>query len=163
MDYIGNYKDWIDPNWLFLVLSKIGQARPRDLPPAYAVESDEYKKALEAGYNLNEVHWWVYEEKDLDIQINPPWCKNNIHWWITKLYPGQFMPIHTDPHTHEDNCTRYWIPLKDYEPGHIFIYNNSMISNYKMGDVYRYKKATDYHGAANIGHTTRVILQVTEF
>jgi hypothetical protein len=163
MIYKGNYYDWIDQNWINLVLSKDGQARPRDWDPAYAVESSEYKQAQSAGYDLTAVHWWVYEEKDLDIKIDPIWTNKKVHWWITKLNPGQFMPMHTDPHTHDEKCVRYWVPLLDYIPGHIFIYKDKMIDNYKAGDVFEYYQSTDIHGAANISHTPRIILQVTEY
>jgi hypothetical protein len=163
MRYIGNYKKWIDPNWRQLVLDTVGQARPKDWPPADAVESAEYKKYEEAGYDLNSINWWVYEATDLRIEINPPWCSGDVHWWITKLMPGQYMPMHSDPHTHYEDCQRYWIPLQDFEPGHIFIYNNTFINNYNVGDVYEYYNSTDLHGASNIGHTPRIILQVTEY
>ena len=142
------------------VLNKEGQARPRDWPPAFAVESAEYKRAEEAGYDLSAVNWWVYEEKDLG-KLDLP--LSNYHWWITKLYPGQFMPMHTDPHTHEQSCNRYWIPLQDYQPGHIFIYKDKFITDYKAYDVFEYENEQDMHGAANIGHTPRVVLQVTEY
>ena len=53
------------------------------------------------------------------------------------------MPMHTDPHTHDDqNCKRYWVPLQDFIPGHVFIYGNSMVANYKRGDVFQYEKLT---------------------
>lgn len=163
MQFLGNYKEWIDPTWRNLVLSTTGQARPRDWPPINAVESAEYKRYSEAGYDLNAVNWWVYEETDLEIKVNPPWCQGKIHWWLTKLYPGQFMPMHSDPHTHDSNCKRFWIPLQDYEPGHIFIYKDQMITGYKTGDVYQYFSSQDMHGAANIGHSPRVVLQITEY
>jgi hypothetical protein len=38
-----------------------------------------------------------------------------------------------------------------------------LIKDYKELDVFEYESSTDLHGAANIGHTPRVILQVTEF
>lgn len=158
---IGNWKHIIDHNLKSRVLDTVGQARPRDWPPAFAVESDEYKRAEEAGYDLSAVHWWVYEEKDLGPLKLP--LANEYHWWITKLYPGQFMPMHSDPHTHERACNRYWVPLQDYEPGHIFIYNDKLITKYSEYDVFKYKHEQDMHGAANIGHSPRVILQVTEY
>lgn len=163
MRYVGNYINWIDPNWEQLILSKAGQGRPRDWPPSSAVESSEYLKYETAGYDLTAVNWWVYEYKDILVDIYPPWTKGKIHWWFTKLMPGQFMPMHTDPHTHNHSCKRYWIPIYDYHPGHIFVYNNEMITNYRAGDVYEYINSTDSHGAANIGHIPRIVLQVTEY
>lgn len=162
MQYLGNY-DFIKDNWIFEILSKDGQARPRDWPASSAVESAEYARAEEAGYDLNAVHWWVYEKSNVSFDIIPPWVNGDYHWWITKLYPGQFMPVHTDPHTHERPCKRYWVPMQDYHSGHIFLYKDSVPVNYKKGDVYMYKQEHDSHGAANIGHIPRLVLQVTEY
>jgi hypothetical protein len=39
MKFIGNYNTWIDPLWEHKILTTDGQARPRDWPPATAVES----------------------------------------------------------------------------------------------------------------------------
>jgi hypothetical protein len=161
--YIGNYKNWIDPCWREMVLNTVGQARPKDWPPDTAAESAEYKRATEAGYDLTATNWWVYEENDLNIKIIPPWCSGKTSWWITKLMPGQFMPMHSDPFTYYSNCKRFWVPLQNYHPGHVFIYKDNMITSYNEGDVYEYYSSTDMHGAANIGHTPRVILQVTEY
>ena len=146
-----------------MVLARDGQARPRDWPASTAVESGEYRRAKEAGYNLNEVHWWVYEESDLNVKIDPPWCQGRTNWWITKLTPGQYMPIHTDPFTHYESCKRFWVPLQDFELGHIFIYKNDLVKDYRAGDVYEYDNSQDYHGAVNIGYSPRVVLQVTEY
>lgn len=163
MKFIGNYSHWIKDEWISKVLETTGQARPRDWPPNSNFEKEEYLRYELAGYDLQAVNWWVYENKDLNINIDPPWTKGRIHWWITKLYPGQFMPMHTDPHTHENNCFRYWIPLQDYHLGHVFIYKDHMVTDYKKGDVYIYESSIDMHGAANIGHIPRLVLQVTEY
>lgn len=162
MKFLGNF-NFIDDAWIEELLSKDGQARPRDWTAINLVESAEYKRAREAGYDLTSVHWWVYEKQDVSFDIIPPWIDNEYHWWITKLVPGQFMPMHTDPHTHGRSCKRYWMPLQDYHPGHIFIYRNELIKDYKAGDVYSYIESQDMHGAANIGHIPRLVLQVTEY
>ena len=162
MKFVGNWRHIIPSNLRQRVLDTEGLARPRDWPPAFAVESDEYARAEDAGYDLSAVHWWVYEQEQLGM-LPLPLTETEYHWWITKLYPGQFMPMHSDPHTHERPCNRYWVPLQDYEPGHIFIYKNELINNYKAYDAYTYDHEQDMHGAANIGHTPRVVLQVTEY
>lgn len=162
MQFVGNFK-FINDNWATEVLSKDGQARPRDWTAINTVENEEYRKATEAGYDLTAVHWQVYEKQDVSFDIMPPFVKGHYHWWITKLMPGQFMPMHTDPHTHDRKCIRYWIPLQDYHPGHIFVLNDEMITKYKKGDVWCYDTEHDMHGAANIGHIPRIVLQVTEY
>jgi hypothetical protein len=55
------------------------------------------------------------------------------------------------------------MPMQDFEIGHVFLYGQNMISNYKAGDVYKFENETDIHGAANIGHTSRIMLLVTEY
>jgi hypothetical protein len=162
MKYVGNY-NFIEESWITEILNTTGQARPRDWPPASAAESAEYKKYQQAGYDLNAVNWWVYEKQDLSFNFNLPWVKGDFHWWFTKLYPGQYMPMHTDPHVYDASCIRYWMPLQDYEPGHVFIYKDSMIKNYKKGDVFQFENQNEIHGAANIGHSTRIMLLVTEY
>lgn len=163
MKYIGNYADWIQSSWIDEIKSAEGLARPRDWNANSAYEAEEYRKAELAGYRLSDVHFWLYEKNNLTFDIVPPWSKGPIHWWITKMYPGQFTPMHTDPHTFEQACRRYWIPLLDHKPGHIFVYKDTAILNYKAGDVFEYVNANDLHGAANIGHEVRIILQVTEY
>jgi hypothetical protein len=162
MNFIGNFK-FINDAWIDEVMFTDGQARPRDWAAINDVESAEYKRATDAGYDLNAVHWWVYEKQDVSFDITPPFVNGEYHWWITKLYPGQYMPMHTDPHTHDRPCIRYWCPLQDYHPGHIFVLNDEMITKYEKGDVWTYDSEHDVHGAANIGHIPRIVLQVTEY
>lgn len=163
MKYVGNYNYWIDPLWEHLILTRNGQARPRDWPPSTAAESAEYSKYELAGYDLKAVNWWVYEHEDMYVDVIPPWTDGEIHWWFVKMLPGQFMPMHTDPHTHDKPCNRYWVPLQDYQPGHVFLYGNTMISDYKAGDVFMFDNEKDIHGSANIGHSPRITLLITEY
>lgn len=163
MNYLGNYASYIKNEWIDEILSMEGKARPRDWPPAYKHESYEYDRATEAGYDLNGVHWYVIDKGETSFEITFPFLKNEFHWWITKLYPGQFMPMHSDPHVHERNAIRYWMPLQDYVPGHIFIINDQLITGYKKGDMYSFVDSQDIHGAANIGHTVRLSLLITDY
>ncbi len=162
MKYIGNH-DFVKDHWIDEILNKEGQARPRDWSAINLTESAEYKRARESGYDLTAVHWWVYEKQDVSFDIIPPFVSRDYHWWITKLLPGQYMPMHTDPHTHDQPCKRYWCPLQDYQPGHIFVINDEMVTKYKRGDIWEYNTEHDLHGAANIGHMPRIVLQVTEY
>jgi hypothetical protein len=163
MIFIKNYSSWISAKWINTIINNPGQARPRDWPPESAAESAEYSKYKEAGYDLDDVNWWVYEQVDLGEELYPPWTSGKVHWWFTKLNPGQYMPMHKDPHVVGNNCLRYWMPLQDYESGHVFIYNNYMINDYKKGDVFQFSNSEEVHGAANIGHTPRIMLLITEY
>jgi hypothetical protein len=166
MNYIGNFKDWIQPHWLEFALNNQGIGRPRDGKKSNSAEEElEYRKARAAGYKDDAVYFWMFDKNIVDFFIpQPPFIDKEFHWWITKMLPGNFMPIHIDPHTlTEKNSQRFWIPLQDYEPGHIFLYENQVITDYKAGDVWKYNDSSALHGAANIGHTPRIVLQISSF
>ena len=163
MIFLGNHRSWINQDWINEVTSRTGYARPKDWQPAYLHETIEYDKAKAAGYNLSDIHFWLFDKTNTSFDLTPPWVTGEYHWWITKMNPGQFTPMHRDPHTVGRPCKRYWMPLLDYAPGHIFVYKDSTFLNYSAGDVYSYEDSTDMHGAANIGHTVRLVLQVTEY
>jgi hypothetical protein len=164
LNYVGNYTDWIDNSWINEILNGKGILKPDYSEVLTEYEKSEFDKCVAAGYKMSYTMWEVFQERHVTFNITEvPWAPNiQINWWITKMLPGQFMPLHRDPHTMYIKSKRYWVPLQDYEPGHIFMYKDSVITNYKKGDVYCYQDATDIHGAANIGHTPRIVLQVTE-
>jgi len=165
---VGNLQDLINVSWIdevvTTVLNSKGMQRPKEGgKPEGKVGDREWQRAIDAGYNPNAVYFEMFDENNLKHNI-PPFhkCGRQRHWWITKMKPGQFMPMHVDPHTEQqENTDRFWIPLQDWEPGHIFMYKNEHVSGYKKADVYQYKQAQEIHGAANIGFNPRVVLQVT--
>ena len=165
MKFLGNYKDYIEPQWLDELLSKPGIPRPKEgKRPSSGEEESEYAKARAAGYKDNDTYFYMFTKDNTSFDIIPPFVNGQFHWWITKMLPGNFMPMHIDPHTrYEKSSKRYWMPLQDWQPGHIFMYENQVITNYKAGDVWMYKESGALHGAANIGHTPRLILQVSTY
>lgn len=174
MKYIGNYAHWLDPQWRATVLTTVGQAMPRNKhiltkeqfgDAANSVQHDQYEMYKAAGYAMDAVNWWIYEKEDIDLgELTVPWSSGNeIHYWFSKILPGQFMPMHRDPHVYERTCRRYWIATQDYEPGHIFVYKDEMVKDYKTGDVYEFENENDLHGCANISFSPRVIMQITEY
>jgi hypothetical protein len=164
MKFIKNIADILDPMWLEEILSKDGMHRPRDgKKPTGAVEENEYNKARAAGYKDDATYFQMFDKTNCTFDI-PDWhtCGRKKHWWIIKMMPGDFMPMHIDPHSVDDkNVARYWVSLKDWEIGHIFAYEDHVITNYKAGDLWEYSNPTAIHGAANIGLTPRVVLQVS--
>lgn len=166
MNFIGNFSQWIDESWITEVLSSRGDGRPAEgqLPNSYEM-TNEYYKAQQAGYKEDAIYFWMFDAKNLSFDIESlPWTTDMHHWWFTKMYPGQFIPMHIDPHTvYQKNSKRYWIPLQDWTSGHIFMYENKVITDYKKGDVWQYENSEAPHGAANIGHTTRLVLQVSTY
>jgi hypothetical protein len=165
MNYIGNYSNWINPAWIAELTNSRGTARPVEgqKPDSPSMES-QYAKARAAGYKDDDTFFWMFDKNNTTFEITPPFTTAACHWWITKMLPGNFMPMHIDPHTEYDlDSSRYWIPLQDWEPGHIFMYENRVITDYKAGDVWEYADPCALHGAANIGYTIRLALQISTY
>jgi len=166
MKFVGNFKNWIDPKWIEFLKSNRGTARPKEgqQPDSPEMEA-EYARAKAAGYKDDAIYFWMFDSTNFPFEISkPPFVKDNFHWWFTKMLPGNFMPMHVDPHTlYQKNSNRYWIALQDWEPGHIFMYEDRVITNYVAGDVWTYEDSTALHGAANIGFTPRIVLQISTY
>jgi len=166
MNYIGNYKDWINPKWITEILNSRGDGRPAEGQQPDSLEMEqEYARAKKAGYKADEIYFWMFDKSNVNFVLPTlPWVDGKYHWWITKMLPGNFMPMHVDPHTlYEKNSCRYWMPLQDWKPGHVFMYENEVITDYKAGDVWMYRESGALHGAANIGYTPRLVLQVSTY
>jgi len=163
MQYVGNYRSIIPNGLIDFLMDNKGQPRPNSLSKEAIDVYDTYARSIQAGYDLSATYWHIFESEDVPMSIMPTWTTGKTHWWITKMMPGDVMPMHEDPPTLDKNCKRYWMPLQDYEPGHIFVIKDKLVTDYKTGDVFVYDVAQDNHGAANIGFTPRFVLQVTEF
>lgn len=165
MIYVGNFADWIQQSWIDELLANKGTARPAEgKKPDSLEEEAEYAKARSAGYRDDATYFYMFDKNNTSFDIVPPFLEGKYHWWITKMLPGNFMPMHVDPHTlYEKNSKRYWMPLQDYQSGHLFVYENRVITDYKAGDVWCYENSTAEHGAANIGHIPRLVLQISSY
>lgn len=180
MIYIGNYGDWIKPEWVEYILNNDGKEMPRwefienGILEAVArgerAEFCEYQKKYEdAGYKHDSLLYYIYEKDDLPFELPlPPFIKleegQGYYYNLFKYKPGQVLPIHSDNNTEwEKNCKRYWMPWLDYTEGHVFIYESQMVTGYKAGDTYQFPNAFGVHGAANISLTPRILYQITIF
>lgn len=165
MKYIGNFKSWINKDWLEYLLHTDGVARPNTLNEN--PDSEEFRIAPSVGYDLSKTWWYHYSEKSCPLIVEPPInVKNEYMWWFIKLLPGGMMPMHRDPHVTESdvtNVTRYWMPLQDYVPGHVFVYNNVFMSDYRAGDLWTYEDPNEIHGACNISYTPRLTFQFSTY
>ena len=173
MKFLGNYKEWLDSNQALVdfVTNNRGWGRPGEDTNTWSTEkAAEIKRSTDVGYSYDQNYWYLFTPINTGMEIDPPdIIPRPFKWWVIKMIPGNFMPMHKDSHVlkHQNdnskNVNRYWMPLKDWEPGHIFMYEDMVLTNYKAGDLWVYDDSTALHGAANIGHTDRIIMQISSF
>lgn len=157
MIFIDNYADWVKEEYMTYMLNNNGTARPGG---GRNPDSEEFKKAKQNGYDLSATYWYIYERDTFPFTIKLPWSdRSDFIWWGIKMNPGNFMPVHRDPHTYDKKYTkvsRYWMAMQDWEHGHIFMYDRQVLTDYKKGDVFLYPNAQELHCACNIGNTARL-------
>lgn len=171
MKFIGNFKDWATPELLSIIEKHDGKTSYVWDPDRWAGHPalDQIREKSELHYTdprfcFNQFDAWSPEIKHLNLTLPIPITRQQSYWWIIKLKPGKMQPVHVDPHTVErKNTIRYSMFLKDWEPGHIFLYEDKALMNYKAGDMYEWIYPTMEHGVANIGFTNRFTLQITMF
>jgi hypothetical protein len=164
MKYVGNFVDWIKQEYIDYMLANDGTPRPAG---GRNPDSEEFKKAKEHGYDLGQVYWYIFESDTFPFDIQKPFNDGHEYlWWGIKMNPGNFMPIHRDPHTYDPSLyevKRYWMSLQDWEPGHIFMYEDQVLVNYKKGDIYCYPDPQAIHCACNIGNTPRLTFHFSTY
>ena len=165
MKYIGNFKEWITEECINYLLHNDGTVRPNT--PGKNPNVQEFIEAERVGYDMSKTWWHIYEQLDFPIDIKIPFDSDKkTIWWFIKMTPGGMMPIHRDPHvsaTGINDPKRYWMALQDYVPGHIFVYKNFMITDYKAGDIWMYTDPNEIHGACNISYVPRLTFQFTTY
>jgi len=157
---ICNVEDWLKQSWIDEALAATGSRAPMDLFQKEKQElHEEDIKAKNSGYLLDAFYYTLIEKQHLSFDLSeiPGMCEGKVHWWITRMVPGQFMPVHRDPRiTTKKNIKRYWMPWTDWECGHIFCYEDTVVSGYRKGDLFLMENPDALHGAANIGLTPRI-------
>lgn len=172
MKLIGNYIDWATPELWDILTTTDGDTRKVWQPERWVghPDIDAARERARAGYAHRDHDFQQFNERTTDLlsykfTLPIPLTRKYYTWWFIKLYPGQMQAMHVDPHVtemgKENNVLRYTMFLNDYIPGHIFTYDDKMISNYKAGDLYLWDDPFCYHGVVNIGFDTRYTLQLT--
>jgi hypothetical protein len=170
MQLINNYANWINPELMNHLRTCTGDTTPVWQPNRWQGHPllDQYREMARPGYSHKDHTFQQFNANSKDMQgfkivlPNFPEQRSQCHWWFVKLLPGQMQAMHIDPHLIEvKNPVRYTMFLEDFQPGHIFVYDDKMISNYKAGDVYEWSDPMIVHGVVNIGYNTRYTLQVT--
>lgn len=179
LKYIGNFAEWIKPEWVQEVLDKEGPQIPRD----YRVHEEMVQKAVRGHFDEHaweeekkdweqmsytygdKVYFVMFDKPDLTFDLDehrPPFLdfEGPFAWWVTKLNPGMFTPMHRDSYSVEQESHKYWMAWTDWEPGQVLLTEDDAIIKYKAGDVFKFEDPFVLHGAANAGQLPRVALQI---
>lgn len=170
MKYVGNYSWWIPPKLIESLeeseagVTKLHNPGRWDGHPSLSQYIEKIKVYDRYKDNVFQQFFNVSEPvKKVGLTLPKlPETRNQIFWWIVKLKPGQYQTVHQDPHLYTSvNPVRYTLYLQDWQPGHIFVYKDKTISNYKAGDLFEWDDPLMEHAVANISSTTRYSLQIS--
>lgn len=152
MEYIGNYADWIKPEWLDYMANNTGKIAPQLDKEAYSDTTHgcftEYNHGLQ-----REVWYETFEPANFPFDFECPFGDiNKTDWWFVKMSPGGALPMHVDGSDTvkwgDQEPRRYWMPLNDYTDGHIYISEDVFYPHYRAGDVFEH--TGKMHGGANV-------------
>jgi hypothetical protein len=172
MRFIANYVEFASDELLNHLETHKGDTVPVWQPDRWSGHPmlDEARERARIGYSDNKHFFQQFNQlsadmKDYNLLLPPiPDDDRKTVWWMIKLLPGQMQSMHFDPHLIDCiNPRRYTLFLQDWEPGHIFVYDDKIITNHKRGDLYEWTDPMCYHGVVNIGYTNRYSLQITTF
>lgn len=163
MIYLGNFKNKIKQEWIDEILSIDGIISPRDLWGSEVPHTED--RHLESlGYRLTAEYYIVIyagmlsfekEINDMIFELVPE--HKELQWWVTKMGPGQFIPLHRDLRIAERQ-ERYWMTLTNESPGHLIMYEDEVITKYQVGDTWQLADSEGRHAAANLGSGIRIAL-----
>lgn len=157
MEYIGNYADIVQQDWIDFLLNNDGDL----LPDGREYLCDSWREQYNTWRPEFRALWYKFETHQLPFTI--PWpvpLTDKIDWWIVKQLPGQCIPIHVDDNDAE-HTTRYVLMLQDYIPGHVLLWNGNLIRDYKKGDLFKVQDVNATHGSSNISNDPRFIAHLT--
>ena len=144
-------KSWeeYNPESVMMGIKSWEEYNPESVMMGYLSGNDLIKKYIEARLDLSMLS---------SQQVN----KEIVRWNIQKQVPGRFTVPHYDlyqsvkPHTREQ-IVRLWIPLEDAKFGHALFVDNTVLSDFKEGEIYDWD-VDDLHAAVNVGFDPRYTL-----
>ena len=172
MKFIGNYSSWITDELMGHLENNEGDTTPVWQPERWSGnpmldEAREITRPAFAHLNHTFQQFNIQSEDMRNANIVLPQIPDDNRdgfWWFIKLLPGQMQPMHFDPHLIDTiNPARYTMFLQDYHPGHVFVYDNILMTDYKAGDLFMWKDPMMVHGVVNISYKTRYTLQITTY
>jgi hypothetical protein len=155
MIYIDNFSHWLRYEWIDFMMTNTGIPGPAGKVPENNHELEQFENSKHTGYDLTATYWYNFFPSTLPFKIDPPVPAKNYDWTMVKQNPGNFMPMHVDQAA-EIAVERYWMPLTDYTSGHVMIYADKLIKDYRAGDLFLFDDPRAFHGSCNIGFSPRI-------
>lgn len=169
MIYIGNFKDWINDSVINIILSTAGDRRPDSNSHNETRDLESMWKT--ANYTSNKIGWEMYYESHVGKLIPPIDVGTTYEHWFCKMNPGDMLPLHDDRYEGKPliqleqegiKVNRYWMACQDMIPGHVFAYKNTLLDNYRAGDLFLFPEAGGLHASCNIGLVPKISYQLTQ-
>lgn len=100
------------------------------------------------------------------MQLSAYWKMKRARTRVHLQLPGQMFPWHVDKLQHRypadpSKILRIVVNLQDYEPGQLMVYGNSVLTQWKAGDVHCFDTNNIPHSTANMSRIPRAIFVIT--
>lgn len=174
MKLIGNFANWITPELWNILETTDGMTVPVWQPDRWQGNEmlNAARKLAETGYAHRNHNFQMFnsstaEMQNIKLEMPIPITRKRYNWWFVKYHPGQMQPMHYDPELTEledpESALRYTMMLTNYQPGHIYVYDDQLLTGYKRGDMFLWPNSMLYHGAVNISYEPRYTFQLTMY
>ncbi len=163
MEYLGNFLDKQPEGCIEHFLNTKGKVVPDLNIDCFQQGFSEDPYHHEGFYMHPNQNWEVFEhvsnnlEYDMYFPLDYKQYEHEVQ--IIKMLPGNYLPSHRDPMS--DTTHRYVMALSDYEIGHVLIWGNDFLQNYKKGDTWKITDINLWHASGNLGYTTRLFAHLT--
>jgi hypothetical protein len=169
-EFIKNDRDWITSKLMNHLSTTAGDKIPVWQPERWVGHAllDKFREDARPFFEKETPYFQQYNNTSIDMQNFPiqlpelPKKRINCQYWFIKLLPGQMQTMHIDPHLVDvKNPVRYSMFLQDYVPGHVFVFDDFMATNYKAGDIFEWSEPECIHACVNVSYIIRYTLQIT--
>jgi hypothetical protein len=119
-----------------------------------------HKLWVDADINIAGVKVSNYESEQIDSSVIPMMEKflglTHVESWISKIDPGCMAPYHWDFDnpiiaTLPSEPKRFSVHISEFVFGHVFIVEDKICYNYKVGDIIEFPQFRAWHAGANLG------------
>ena len=151
-------------DWKHVINTLEGPGNPAYIKPEEWSNKKDYSEIhqlwLTANMNIPGVKVHNYEPEMFDSTVTAKMEKllglTHIESWISRIDPGCMAPYHWDfdnPQIAElkDIPRRIAVHISEHAFGHVFIVEDHISYNYKIGDMLEFPKLRAWHAGANLG------------